>query len=63
MDSAVQSLTSSGDVLFLMLGAVMVFAMHAALPFWKSVPFARRTRPTLWSRFSPTGRSRLSSTS
>ncbi len=33
MDSAVQSLTHSGDVLFLMLGAVMVFAMHAGFAF------------------------------
>jgi Amt family ammonium transporter len=33
MDSAVQSLSHSGDVLFLMLGAVMVFAMHAGFAF------------------------------
>jgi Amt family ammonium transporter len=33
MDTAVQSLTRSGDVLFLMLGAVMVFAMHAGFAF------------------------------
>ena len=33
MDSAVQSLTNAGDVLFLMLGAVMVFAMHAGFAF------------------------------
>ena len=33
MDAAVQSLTRSGDVLFLMLGAVMVFAMHAGFAF------------------------------
>jgi Amt family ammonium transporter len=33
MDNAVQSLTRSGDVLFLMLGAVMVFAMHAGFAF------------------------------
>ena len=33
MDSAVQSLSNSGDVLFLMLGAVMVFAMHAGFAF------------------------------
>ncbi len=33
MESAVQSLTRSGDVLFLMLGAVMVFAMHAGFAF------------------------------
>ena len=33
MDSAVQSLARSGDVLFLMLGAVMVFAMHAGFAF------------------------------
>jgi Amt family ammonium transporter len=33
MDSAVQSLIHSGDVLFLMLGAVMVFAMHAGFAF------------------------------
>ena len=33
MDSAVQSLSRSGDVLFLMLGAVMVFAMHAGFAF------------------------------
>jgi len=33
MDSSVQSLVHSGDVLFLMLGAVMVFAMHAGFAF------------------------------
>jgi Amt family ammonium transporter len=33
MDNAVQSLSRSGDVLFLMLGAVMVFAMHAGFAF------------------------------
>ena len=33
MDSAVQSLSRSGDVLFLMLGAVMVFAIHAGFAF------------------------------
>ena len=33
MESAIASLRSSGDVLFLMLGAVMVFAMHAGFAF------------------------------
>jgi len=33
MEPAVQSLAHSGDVLFLMLGAVMVFAMHAGFAF------------------------------
>ena len=33
MESAIQGLRSSGDVLFLMLGAVMVFAMHAGFAF------------------------------
>ena len=33
MENAVQSLARSGDVLFLMLGAVMVFAMHAGFAF------------------------------
>ena len=33
MESSVQSLASSGDVLFLLLGAVMVFAMHAGFAF------------------------------
>jgi ammonium transporter, Amt family len=33
MESAVHSLGRSGDVLFLMLGAVMVFAMHAGFAF------------------------------
>lgn len=33
MDSSVQSLARSGDVLFLLLGAVMVFAMHAGFAF------------------------------
>lgn len=33
MDNAVQNLARSGDVLFLMLGAVMVFAMHAGFAF------------------------------
>jgi len=33
MESTVQSLQHGGDVLFLMLGAVMVFAMHAGFAF------------------------------
>jgi len=33
MESSVQALTRSGDVLFLLLGAVMVFAMHAGFAF------------------------------
>ena len=33
MESAITSLRSGGDVLFLMLGAVMVFAMHAGFAF------------------------------
>jgi len=33
MESSVQSLVHSGDVLFLLLGAVMVFAMHAGFAF------------------------------
>jgi Amt family ammonium transporter len=33
MESSVQSLVRSGDVLFLLLGAVMVFAMHAGFAF------------------------------
>lgn len=33
MDNAIHSLSRSGDVLFLMLGAVMVFAMHAGFAF------------------------------
>ncbi len=33
MDTAVTSLIHGGDVLFLMLGAVMVFAMHAGFAF------------------------------
>jgi len=33
METSVQALTRSGDVLFLLLGAVMVFAMHAGFAF------------------------------
>lgn len=33
MESSVESLRQGGDVLFLMLGAVMVFAMHAGFAF------------------------------
>ncbi|PLX72452.1 MAG: ammonium transporter [Desulfuromonas sp.] len=33
MESAITSISHSGDVLFLMLGAVMVFAMHAGFAF------------------------------
>lgn len=33
MDESVQALLHAGDVLFLMLGAVMVFAMHAGFAF------------------------------
>ncbi len=33
MKQDIVSLTSSGDVLFMMLGAVMVFAMHGGFAF------------------------------
>ncbi|PLY02224.1 MAG: ammonium transporter [Desulfuromonas sp.] len=33
METSVQAITRSGDVLFLLLGAVMVFAMHAGFAF------------------------------
>ena len=33
MENSVQSLTHAGDVLFLLLGAIMVFAMHAGFAF------------------------------
>ncbi len=33
MESTLQSLKNSGDVLFMMLGAVMIFAMHAGFAF------------------------------
>lgn len=33
MESSVQSLAHAGDVLFLLLGAIMVFAMHAGFAF------------------------------
>ena len=33
MEQDIVSLTSSGDVLFMMLGAVMVFAMHGGFAF------------------------------
>ena len=33
MEALVQSLKNSGDVLFMMLGAVMIFAMHAGFAF------------------------------
>ena len=33
MGQDIVSLTSSGDVLFMMLGAVMVFAMHGGFAF------------------------------
>jgi Amt family ammonium transporter len=33
MESSVQSLVHAGDVLFLLLGAIMVFAMHAGFAF------------------------------
>ncbi|MBI4389114.1 MAG: ammonium transporter, partial [Nitrospinae bacterium] len=33
MDQNIAALSSSGDVLFLMLGATMVFAMHGGFAF------------------------------
>ena len=33
MENELSSLVSSGDVLFMMLGAVMVFAMHGGFAF------------------------------
>ena len=33
MEQDIVSLTNSGDVLFMMLGAVMVFAMHGGFAF------------------------------
>ena len=36
MEKGIEALTNSSDVLFMMLGAVMVFAMHGGLLSWKS---------------------------
>ena len=33
MEKGIESLTNSSDVLFMMLGAVMVFAMHGGFAF------------------------------
>lgn len=35
---------NAADVLFLLLGAIMILAMHAGLPFWSWAPCARKTR-------------------
>jgi len=47
----------SGDVLFLMLGAVMVFAMHAGFAFLEVGTVRKRARSMPLSKSSPTGRS------
>ena len=33
MEKGIESLTNSSDVLFMMIGAVMVFAMHGGVDF------------------------------
>ncbi len=60
MDSAVQSLTASGDVLFLMLGAVMVFAMHAGFAFLE-VGTVRKKKPNQCPGKNPYGLVRINS--
>jgi ammonium transporter, Amt family len=42
--STVTGLKSSADVLFLMLGAVMVFAMHAGFAFLEVGTVRKKTR-------------------
>lgn len=55
MESSVQSLVRSGDVLFLLLGAVMVFAMHAGFAFLEVGTVRKRIRPMLLLKSLRTG--------
>ena len=56
MENDISSLASSGDVLFMMLGAVMVFAMHGGFAFRNANPpcIAKTiTAPSIINRTSP----------
>lgn len=48
MDLDIVALERSGDVLFMMLGAVMVFAMHGGFAFLEVGTVRRKTRSTHW---------------
>ena len=45
MEKEFESLTNSSDVLFMMLGAVMVFAMHGGFAFLE-VGTVRKKKPS-----------------
>ncbi len=50
MESAAQALGRSGDVLFLMLGAVMVFAMHAGFAFLEVGSVRRKSQVNAFAK-------------
>jgi len=43
-----ESLKAGSDALFILLGAVMVLAMHAGFAFLELAPCGARTRSTRW---------------
>ncbi len=50
MEAMVMELSSSGDVLFLMLGAVMVFAMHAGFAFLEVGTVTRKSQVNAFTK-------------
>ena len=44
VNSAVETLVQSSNTLFILMGAIMVFAMHAGFAFLRWVRFAIKTK-------------------
>ena len=52
-----------GDVFFILMGAILVFAMHAGFCFWKWARYARKTKSMQWSKSFPISACHLKSIS
>ena len=50
MEPSIKGLVNSGDVLFLMLGAVMVFAMHAGFAFLEVGTVTRKSQVNAFTK-------------
>ena len=48
METNIESLINSSDVLFMMFGAVMVFAMHGGFAFLEVGTVRKKTKLTRW---------------
>ena len=51
MEQKLSTISKSTDVLFMMIGAVMVFAMHGGFAFLEVGSVRKKTKLMLWLKF------------